>query len=124
MNEGGDEAGSPFPEVEIPSAEDVSQWAAAVGVDPAWAERKRKYTEETHGWEKNGRLIVWRNLWKTWFEEDVRAKRWPLAGDRDGAHRAPLQVQRERGEILQELWLARLEKNAGRVVQLEEELRR
>ena len=106
------EALSDFPEVSIPSIEDVRAWASTSGrVDPDWAERKWKMTTGNNGWQRNGRLIGWQRLWIVWFEEDVRAGKWKktaagnpapisanVAAIQDGKRRAQLEAKIRSGK--------------------------
>lgn len=77
MNEGGEERA---PEANTPGLAECVAWARDNGVDPEWTRLKWENTQGTHGWERRGRLIDWRRLWKVWFEEDVRLKRWRAGG--------------------------------------------
>ena len=65
-----------FPEPVIPSLEECIQWGQAAGVPEEWIRAKYTNTEGTHGWERNGRVILWKTLWKSWFEKDRSSGRW------------------------------------------------
>lgn len=78
--EGENPPGPDYPEAEVPSLEECLQWAASAGVDPEWTRKKWITTDANNGWERNGRPVKWRSLWKLWFDEDRRTGRW-LPGD-------------------------------------------
>lgn len=69
---------SEFPEVCVPSRDEVVAWAESAGVDAAWSIRRWENLTGQHGWERNGRLIDWQRLFRVWFHEDVRLKRWKI----------------------------------------------
>ena len=100
---------SSFPEVSIPSIADVRAWATASGrVDPDWAERKWKMTTGNNGWQRNGRLIGWKQLWIVWFEEDVRAGKWKKTGEKNSAGQSDgMSVAQRRYLLDKELDLAK-----------------
>jgi hypothetical protein len=60
------------PEVAVPGKEEVLRWAEINGVDKDWAEDKLVRTTGNHGWEKNGRLIEWKEVWLSYWRQDVR----------------------------------------------------
>jgi len=108
---GTEESLADFPEVSIPSIEDVRAWATSSGrVDPDWAARKWQMTTGNNGWQRNGRLIGWQRLWIVWFEEDVRAGKWKKSGEKspelsanivaiqDGKRRAVLEAKIRTGK--------------------------
>ena len=93
-----------LPEVSVPSKTEVVVWARSVGVDPDWVARKWENIQGTSGWERNGRIIDWQRLFKVWFEEDVRLKRWKPAGDQvSGKNGGGISVAKMRFELEREI---------------------
>jgi|ERR1041385_3004827 hypothetical protein len=57
-------------EAVIPSIEECILWGQTAGVSEDWIRAKHTNTTGTHGWVRNGKVILWRTLWKSWNEED------------------------------------------------------
>jgi hypothetical protein len=70
------------------------------GVDPEWTRRKWTYTDGTHGWLRNGKLIRWQKLWKSWFDEDKEKGKWP---PQDQAKKGAAEKPRALWQIEQEI---------------------
>jgi hypothetical protein len=73
-------------ETVVPSVEECIQWGQMAGVPEDWIRAKHTNTTGTHGWVRNGKVILWQTLWKAWFEADRVSGRWqknvaPPAGD-------------------------------------------
>jgi len=60
----------------VPSVQECIQWGQTAGVPEDWIRAKHTNTTGTHGWLRNGKVILWQTLWKAWFEEDRAKGRW------------------------------------------------
>lgn len=73
-NEGNDQltplSSFPISGVLPPTLEECVEWGRSVGIEDQWIRIKHTNTSCTNGWVRNGKPIMWRELWKSWHETD------------------------------------------------------